>query len=182
MIDRQAVKYIMSPPLRKESDNAALWEGLQRGAIDTVATDHCSFMMRQKLRGRDDFTKCPNGAPGVELRMALLYSEGVHEGRFDLPAFARMTSANPARLFGLADKGDIAAGKDADIALFDPNARKTVTRAILHEHVDYTPYEGINISGWPVMTISRGEIIAKDGAFIGAEGRGKYIRRELPGL
>lgn len=176
----EGLRFICSPPLRKPEDQEALWQGLAKGAVQTVATDHCPFTMEQKMAGAADFTRSPNGMPGVELRMALLHSEGVEKGRFSLSHYAQITSALPARLFGLEKKGALLPGKDADILLLDPAKKMRVTRDILHERVDYTPYEGMECRGWPVMTIARGEIIAKEGNFIGKEGRGRFQRRFLP--
>lgn len=173
----EGLKYIMSPPLRKPADQEALWEGLRREDIDTVGTDHCPFFFSTQKRGHD-FTDCPGGAPGVELRMALLFSEGFMKGRMSLPQVVRACSTRPAEIFGIAPrKGDIRPGADADFVLIDPGAEWTVHRNRLHENVDYTPYEGMRLRGMPVATYSRGELVAENGRFLGAAGRGKYLRR-----
>ncbi len=177
---REGLKYIMSPPLRKPTDQAALWGGLEAEEINAVGTDHCPFFFEtQKQAGASDFTRCPNGAPGVELRMPLLFSEGFIEGRMSLPQVVRSCCTRPAEIFGLGHlKGDIRPGLDADFVLIDPDIEWTVTRQKLHERVDYTPYEGLSVRGKPVMTISRGEIIAENGEFAGVAGRGRYLRRK----
>jgi len=177
--DQEGLKYIMSPPLRGPADMDALWKGLLSAEIDTVATDHCPFFFAtQKQRGAKDFTRCPNGVPGVEARLALLFSEGFSKGRLTLPEVVRLCCTRPAQLMGLAPrKGDILPGADADLVLCDPNIRWIVAAQSLHEHVDYTPYEGIELQGAPVMTISRGEIIVESGVFSGDKGRGQYLRR-----
>ncbi len=179
--DREGLKYIMSPPLRKEADEKALWEGLQRGDIDTVGTDHCPFFFAsQKQMGADNFTLCPGGAPGVELRMPLMFSEGFMKGRLSLPQVVRLCCTRPAEIFGVAPrKGDIRVGADADLVLIDPEVEWTVTKALLHENVDYTPYEGMRVKGRPVATYSRGELVAENGEFLGRPGRGQYLRRDL---
>ncbi|MDL2325052.1 dihydropyrimidinase [Ruminococcaceae bacterium OttesenSCG-928-A16] len=177
----EGLKYLMSPPLRKTADEAMLWAGLQTGEIDTIGTDHCPFLLHpQKQRGKDDFTQAPNGAPGVELRMPLLFSEGYKKGRLTLPEVVRTCCTRPAEIFGIApQKGDIQVGADADLVLFNPDEEWTVTHADLHENVDYTPYEGMQLCGKPVLTIARGQVIVKNGKFTGAAGRGKYLHRHV---
>lgn len=174
-----SLKYIISPPLRDKSNNIALWNALNTGGISTIATDHCPFNFHTKKElGLNDFTKCPNGVPGIELRMPLLFSEGVMKNRITLNKFVELTSTNPAKLFGLyPKKGTIAIGSDADFVLFDKNIKKTITLADLHENVDYTPYDGFELIGAPVMTISRGEVIVKNNVFIGKKSRGEFIKR-----
>jgi dihydropyrimidinase len=177
--DQEGLKYIMSPPLRAQEDLAALWGAAKSGDIDAIATDHCPFFFQtQKQLGARDFTKAPGGAPGVETRMQLLFSEGFMRGRLTLSDVVRMTSTRPAEIFGIGDrKGDIAVGKDADLVLFDPERAGTIAHAALHEHVDYTPYEGRAYRGAPVMTIARGEIIAENGVCTAQKGRGRYLKR-----
>lgn len=175
------LKYIMSPPLRTPEHQEALWRGIEREEIDVVATDHCPFFYsREKQLGTSDFSKAPGGAPGVELRIPLMFSN-VMKGRLSLERFVSLCCANPARLFGLyPQKGVLAVGSDADIVLIDPNANVAVTFDMLHENTDYTPYEGEQLTGYPVMTISRGEIIVQDGQFVGQKGRGQFIKRKMP--
>lgn len=181
--DDNGLKHIMSPPLREASNKKALWDGIINNTIDTIGTDHCPFFMHQKMMGKGDFRKAPNGAPGVETRMALIYSEGVSKNKISLERFVDLCCTRPAKLFGLfPHKGAIAPGADADVVLIDPNKRKTITKSILHENVDYTLYEGFEVTGWPVMTISRGEIIARDGHLQAEAGRGRYLRRSKPQL
>lgn len=183
-LEPDGLKYVMSPPLRTKSDNAALWRGLQDGDIQTVATDHCPFFYnKEKQMGRDDFTKTPNGVPGVEARLALMYSEGVMGGKITIERMIELCCTKPAKLFGLyPKKGVIRIGSDADFVVLDPEKRLKLTKDMLHENCDYTPYEGFEIKGWPVMTASRGEIVAKDGDFVGTKGRGRFIKRGLPEL
>ena len=183
MYDRpDGLKYIMSPPLRPKENIAVLWQGLESGEIQTVGTDHCPFFYeKEKQLGKDDFTKAPGGAPGVEARMQILFSEGVNKGRFDLQQYANMMSTNPAKLFGMyPKKGVLKVGSDADIVLFDPDKEETITWEKLHENVDYKPYEGLKVKGAPILTISRGKIVAKDGEFVGRAGDGQFVKRGLP--
>ena len=177
------LKYIMSPPLREQDNCDALWNGIRAGDIDVIATDHCPFFYgKEKQLGKDDFTKAPGGAPGVEARVPLMYSQ-IGTGRLSLTQYVTLCCANPARLFGLyPKKGVIAVGSDADIILIDPEFKATLTHDMLHENCDYTPYEGLALSGYPVMTISRGEIIMRNGHFLGRKGHGKFLKRGLPDL
>ena len=180
-LEEDGLKYIMSPPLRSSEDCEALWEGILSGEIVTVGTDHCPFFYsKEKQMGKDDFTKAPGGAPGVETRIPLMFSE-VQSGRITLEKFVSTCCAEPARLFGMyPKKGVIAVGSDADIVLIDPNLKQTITFDMLHENTDYTPYEGFEVTGYPVMTISRGEVIVRDGKFTGQKGRGKFLKCGLP--
>jgi len=177
------LKYIMSPPLRAPENQKALWDGIGRSDIDVIATDHCPFFYgKEKQFGKDDFTKTPGGAPGVEARIPLMFSE-VGAGRLTIEQFVTLCCANPARLFGLyPKKGVIAVGSDADLVLIDPEVKTTLTLDMLHENCDYTPYEGLPLNGYPVMTISRGEVIVQNGTFIGQKGRGRYLKRGLPDI
>lgn len=174
-------KYVMSPPLRDKKNNDLLWESLRLGHLQTIATDHCPFFMEQKKMGIDNFTKIPNGAPGVEARMALIHHFGVNNGNISMGKFIELTSSNPAKIFGMyPKKGTIAVNSDADIVVFDPNKEVTISVDNLHERVDYTPYEGFKVKGYPVATFSRGELIAENGEYVGKEGRGQLIRRGTP--
>ncbi|MCD3235027.1 dihydropyrimidinase [Clostridium botulinum] len=174
-------KYVMSPPLREKENWNYLWKAIKDGVLQTVATDHCPFFMEQKRMGVNDFTKIPNGAPGIELRMALMYSFGVAENRISIEKFVEVTATNVAKIFGMyPKKGTIVVGSDADLVIFDPNKKVKITKELLHENVDYTPYEGFEIKGYPVITLSRGEIVAKDGQYIGKEARGRFIKRGVP--
>ena len=151
-----------------------------------MATDHCPFNFKtQKSLHLDDFTKCPSGAPGIEERIPLLYSEGVSKKRISLRRFAELCSTNPAKLFGLyPQKGVIKEGSDADLVIIDPAKREVLGAERLHANVDYSAYEGIEVQGWPVCTISRGEVIIQNGTLrtgsgIRTEGRGKFIKRQI---
>jgi dihydropyrimidinase len=174
-----ALKFIMCPPLRTPKDNEALWRALAQD-IDTVATDHCPFMFAgQKMPFRDDFTRCPSGAPGVEERLAILFSLGVRTGRITLQRFVELCCTNPAKIFGLyPKKGAIRPGSDADLVVFDPNKKVTLRQKDLHSRVDYSAYEGLEVQGYPVCTISRGEVIVRNNEFIGKMGRGAFILRK----
>jgi dihydropyrimidinase len=178
----ESLKYVMSPPLRKPADSEALWAGLQDGRISIVATDHCTWDFSCKKRlGATNFTRCPNGVAGVELRLALIYSGGVVKRRMNLSRFVSLCCTTPARRFGLYPrKGSLSPGADADIVLFDPSYKFRVRHALLHENVDYSPYEGLELQGYPVATFSRGELVMKNGKFIGREGHGRYLKRSLP--
>ncbi|MDR3336504.1 MAG: dihydropyrimidinase [Treponema sp.] len=176
----EGLKYLMCPPLRPKADGEALWKGLVKD-IDTVATDHCPFFFKtQKILGKDDFTACPSGAPGIEERIPLLFSFGVKGNRISLRRFTELCSTSPAKLFGLyPQKGVIREGADADLVIIDPEAETVLTQKRLHGNVDYTAYEGFKLSGYPVCTVSRGELIVRDGKFTGSAGRGKFIKRAL---
>ena len=174
----EGLKYIMCPPLRKAADMDALWQGLMQD-IDTVATDHCPFFFEtQKILGKDDFTKCPSGAPGIEERIPLMYSGGVAEKRLSLRRFTELCSAAPAKLFGLyPQKGVLREGSDADMVIIDPEKRVVLGGKNIHANVDYSTYEGIEVQGYPECTISRGEIIIRDGIVNAQAGRGKFLKR-----
>lgn len=182
--DFQGAKYVMSPPLRPKENQAVLWNGLAQGKILTVATDHCPFnFVGQKDMGKDFFGRIPNGAPGIEMRLALLYSFGVGQGRMSLQQFVATTSTNPAKIFGLyPEKGTIAVGSDADVVIFDPNLERNINKGILHENVDYTPYEGFLVKGFPVTTVAKGKIITDHGQFLGQLGNGSFVKRKSPML
>lgn len=174
------LKYVLSPPLRPYPELDKLWVGLAEGSIDTLATDHCNFSYGQRLqRAAGDFTRCPNGLPGVENRLALLFSEGVMKGRISRSRFVALTSSKPAKLFGLwPEKGSLLPGADADLVLFDPARHWVIQHSELHDNGDYSPYEGFRLQGAPVMTLSRGEIVCRDGLFTGRAGHGRFIHRK----
>jgi len=179
----EGLKYIMSPPLRNKRNQEALWEGLRDGTLMVVATDHCTFDFHgDKQRGKDDFTKCPNGGPGVETRIPLMYSEGVGKGRMTHNKFADIISTNPAKLFGLyPKKGVLAIGSDADVMIIDPNKQVTIVKSMLHENVDYTPYEGFEVKGWPILTMVRGRIVVENGKLMATPLFGEFIHRKRSG-
>ncbi len=175
----EAAKFIMSPPLRAPEDNGILWNAVRDGFIQVIATDHCSFMFKgQKDIGKSDFTKIPNGAPGIAERVNLIYSYGVKKGKISKNRFAAVMSTNPAKLFGLYPrKGVIAVGSDADFTLIDPGKKGVITASDLNYKTDYSAYEGFALDGMVSMTISRGSVIAKDNKFLGVKTHGKYMKR-----
>ncbi|MBU3105459.1 dihydropyrimidinase [Clostridium gasigenes] len=177
--NNEGLKYIISPPLREKKNGEALWTGINEGYIQTIATDHCPFAFnKEKQMGKDDFTKCPNGAPGIEERISLIFSEGVMKNRISINKFVDVCCTKPAKIFGLyPKKGTIQVGSDADIVIIDPDKEVTITNSKLHSNVDYSAYEGIKVKGYPILTISRGEIIVRDNKFVGKKGRGKFIKR-----
>ena len=176
---REGLKAVMAPPLRRQADRDALWAALTGDELDTVATDHCPFTFaKQKQQGAADFTKCPSGAPGVEERLILLYSEGVAKGRLTLSQLVKYACANPARVAGLYPrKGAIQPGADADIVILDPDREWTLTTGRMHGNSDYTCYEGTAVRGYIERVLLRGKTVASDGAFTGARGDGQYLRR-----
>lgn len=172
-------KYVMSPPLRKEEDQKGLWEGMKNGDINTVATDHCSFNYKgQKEIGRDNFSKIPNGAPGVENRMALIYTYGVVPGKISINEMVALTSTNAAKLFGLyPGKGTIEVGSDADLVVWDPNPISCITAEKLNHRVDYTPYEGFKQQGKAAYVILNGKLMIKDYKLCEKKASGEYVYR-----
>lgn len=175
----EGAKYVCSPPLRDRRAQERLWRALVAGELDVVATDHCSFRMKdQKAAGRDDFTRIPGGLPAVETRMSLLFDAGVHHGRFDIARFVALTAEQPAKLFGLwPRKGAIAPGADADIVVWDPEREVSLDAAALHMRVDYSPYEGRVARGAPTVVLAGGRVVVEDGRFVGRAGAGSFVRR-----
>jgi len=170
--------FAVSPPLRSKEDNKALWSGLARGIVKTVGSDHCPFTSAQKDLGKDDFTKIPNGLPGTEVILPILFSEGVGKNRITLNQLVKVTSSNTAKLFGLYPrKGAIAKGSDADLVILDPNFKMELSQENLHTKIDYTIYEGLKVKGIPVTTISRGKPVILDRQFVGKRGGGEFIPR-----
>jgi dihydropyrimidinase len=175
----EGAKYVFTPPLREKWNQEKLWNGLKRDHLQVVSTDHCPFCFKeQKELGRDDFTKIPNGGPGVEHRMSLIYSGGVAGGRFSANRFVELVSTTPAKLFGLYPrKGTIAVGSDADLVIFDPKRKHTISAKTHHMRVDYSMFEGIEVTGMPDAVLSRGKIVVEGDKFLGRAGQGQFLRR-----
>src|SRR6195952_3667491 len=176
--DFEGAKWVMSPPLREKKDQATLWAGINQGLVNVVATDHCPFMWEQKLLGKDDFSKIPNGHPAIENRMELLFSEGVQKGKITLNKYVEMTSTNAAKIFGMfPKKGTIAVGSDADIVIFDPNEKHTLSAATHHMNVDYNGYEGWEVTGKVKTVLLRGQVVIDENQCLVDKGYGKFIKR-----
>jgi dihydropyrimidinase len=175
----EGAKYVMSPPLRSKETQDRLWRGLAFNDLQAISTDHCPFCMKeQKTLGEGDFSKIPNGAPGIETRMSLVYDGGVRPGRISLNRFVELTSTAPAKIFGLFPrKGTIAPGSDADIVIFDPGKKVRLSANTLHMKVDYNPYEGREVTGATDTVISRGRVIVDGGKFTGRAGSGSFLKR-----
>src|SRR5213083_1020212 len=178
--DFEGAKYVFSPPLREKWHQEKLWKGLKNDHLQVVSTDHCPFCFKeQKELGVGDFTKIPNGGPGIEHRMSLVYSGGVGQGRFNVNRFVELVSTTPAKLFGLYPrKGTIAVGSDADLVIFDPNREHTISAKTHHMRVDYSMFEGIKIKGAPKTVFSRGRTVIESGKFVGRPGSGQFLRRQ----
>jgi dihydropyrimidinase len=175
----EGMKHVMSPPLREKRNQKVLWDALAAGLIDTVGTDHCPFDTKQKLLGKDAFTQIPNGIPGIEERVNLLYTYGVKRGNLDIHRFVDAASTKPAKLFGLFPrKGTIAAGADADLVVYDPDHMSLISARTQHVNNDYNGFEGMEIDGRPSVVTVRGKVQVRDGAFVGDFGRGRFLRRE----
>jgi dihydropyrimidinase len=180
--DAEAVRYVISPPLREPTDRAALWQGLADGSLDAIATDHVPDRLdREKAEAAKGvpFDRISNGAPGIETLLAVAWSEGVVTGRVTTERLVDLLATTPARLFGLERKGAIEVGRDADIVLFDPAARRTLRATDLHHTSDYTAYEGMEISGAVRTVFVRGRAVVADGAFVGSRGSGRFVERRL---
>ncbi|MBU6427779.1 MAG: dihydropyrimidinase [Cyanobacteria bacterium REEB65] len=178
----EGAKWVMTPALREKWNQEVLWKGFGLGDLATIATDHCPFCFKgQKELGLDDFTKIPNGAPGVENRMSLIYNAGVVGGKLSLNKFVELTSTNAAKLFGMFPrKGTLAVGSDADIVVFDPQRRETISIDHPHTHhmkVDYSAWEGVTVQGWPEIVLSRGKVVVDNGQWLGKAGSGRFIKR-----
>jgi len=175
----EGAKYVFTPPLREKWHQEKLWQGLAKDDLQVVSTDHCPFCYKeQKELGKDDFTKIPNGGPGIEHRLSLVYTGGVHGGRFSPNRFVELVSTAPAKLFGLYPrKGTIAVGSDADLVLFDPSFEQTISAKTHHMRVDYSMFEGIRVKGVPRTVLSRGRAVIENGKFVGRAGSGQFLRR-----
>jgi dihydropyrimidinase len=182
-LNMEGAMYVCSPPPRDEASQQACWEGIRTGVFSLFSSDHCPFRyndVQGKLnpQGRTSFRWVPNGIPGVEARLPILFSEGVSKGRIDLNRFVALTATNHAKTYGLYPrKGTIAVGSDADIAIWDPHRKVTISQSLMHHGSDYTPYEGIEVTGWPVRTIVRGRTVVNDGVAMGKPGYGQYLQR-----
>src|SRR5271154_5746069 len=179
----EEAKYVFTPPLREKKNQPKLWDGLATDNLQVVSTDHCPFCFAdQKQLGKDDFTKIPNGGPGVENRMQLLYHFGVNSGKITLQRFVEITSTAPARIFGMyPKKGTIAPGSDADIVLWDPEAEHLISAATHNMRCDFSLFEGWEVKGNARQVYSRGELVVDGGCYVAAIGRGQYLRREARG-
>ncbi len=183
-LNMEGAKYVCSPPPRDKESQVACWQGLQQGLFSLFSSDHCPFKYDDphgKLlpKGKTSFRWVPNGIPGIETRLPILFSEGVGKGRITLNEFVALTATNHAKTYGVyPKKGTIAAGSDADIAIWDPKRKETISQSLMHGGCDYTPYEGISVTGWPVSTMVRGKFVVRDGKLVGALGGGDYVPRE----
>jgi dihydropyrimidinase len=183
--DFLGAKCMCSPPPRDPANQAYVWQGIEEGLFDIFSSDHAPYRFDEggKLMygPKVSFSKVANGIPGLETRSALLFSEGVMTGRLDLNRFVALNSTNAAKLYGMhPQKGTIAVGADADIAIWDPNRKVTIANAMLHHNVDYTPYEGRTVTGWPVTVLSRGQVICHEGQLLGTPGHGQFLKRFRP--
>src|SRR5580704_16208440 len=179
----EGAKYVFTPPLRPKEHQPKLWDGLKHDYQQVVTTDHCPFCFEdQKILGKDDFTKIPNGGPGIENRLQLIYHHGVNAGKLSLNRFVEITSTTPARIFGMyPQKGEIAPGSDADIVIWDPGALYTISAQTHHMRVDYSMFEGFPVRGNARTVLSRGEVIVDGGEFLGKPGRGRFLKRAARG-
>jgi dihydropyrimidinase len=177
--DFEGAKFVMTPPLRDRENQEKLWRGLQFNDLQVVSTDHCPFCFKeQKELGRNDFSKIPNGGPGVEHRLSLIYNGGVASGKISVNRFVEIVSTAPAKIFGLfPKKGTIAVGSDADIVIFDPEEEMTISAKNHHMNVDYSCYEGVTVKGVTKTVLSRGKVVIEDGKYIGAAGDGQFLKR-----
>lgn len=174
----EGAKWVMSPPLREKKDQETLWAGLNQGLVKVVATDHCPFMWKQKLMGKDDFSKIPNGHPAIENRMELLFSEGVNKGRITLNKYVEVASTNAAKIFGMfPKKGTIAIGSDADIILLNPNEKHIISAKTHHMNVDYSGYEGWQLTGKVKTVLLRGQVVIDENECKVQKGYGQFVKR-----
>jgi dihydropyrimidinase len=176
----EGAKYVFTPPLREKWHQEKLWQGLTHDTLQVVSTDHCPFCFKeQKELGKDDFTKIPNGGPGIEHRLSLVYTGGVHGHRFSPNRFVQLVSTAPAKLFGLFPrKGTIGIGSDADLVVFDPNQEQVISAKTHHMRVDYSMFEGLKVKGMPKTVLSRGRAVIENGKFVGKAGSGEFVRRQ----
>jgi dihydropyrimidinase len=176
--DFEGAKWVMSPPLREKKDQETLWAGINQGLVQVVATDHCPFKWEQKLLGKNDFARIPNGHPAIENRMELLYSEGVDKGRITLNKYVEVACTNPAKIFGMFPrKGTIAVGSDADIVIFDPTEKHVISAKTHHMNVDYSGYEGWEVTGKVKTVLLRGQVAIDNNQCLVKKGYGQFIKR-----
>jgi dihydropyrimidinase len=184
----EGAKYICSPPPRDAASQQAVWHGLATGLFQVVSSDHAAFRFddpegKRRHGTNAPFTKVPNGLPGVETRLPLLFSEGVGKGRIDLTTFVALAATNAAKIYGLYPrKGTIAVGSDADVVIWDKDREVVITNDLLHHRCDYTPYEGMRVRGWPAVVFSRGEVVVEEGKLLAEPGRGQFLRCDRPRL
>lgn len=174
----EVAKFVCSPPMRERSHVDALWKALADGTIQQISSDHAPFRFQdQKTNGCENFTQIPNGLPGIETRLPLAFTNGVAEGRISAERFVELTATGPARIFGLRDKGRIEVGADADLIVVDPERQITIDPSVLHSNVDYSPYQGMRLAGFPTWTVSRGDVIVDEGEAVMPQGRGRLATR-----
>jgi len=178
----EGAKFMCSPSPRDADEHARMWDVVRRGILDVISSDHSGWCYDgdrgKRMNGSDvSFRDIPNGVPGLSARLPVLFSEGVAKGRIDLNHFVRLTATNPARLFGLTGKGSIAVGFDADLVLWDPARKVTIDNAKMRQAIDYTPYEGMEVTGWPVATLLRGRVAMRDGQVQAEPGSGRFLPR-----
>ncbi len=182
----EGAKHMCSPPPRDAANQESVWKGIEEGVFAVISSDHAPYRFDDpegKLKAGPDahFKQIANGVPGLEVRLPLLFSEGVGKGRIDLHRFVALTATNAAKLYGLYPrKGTIAVGSDADLTVWDADRQVTITQSIMHDAMDYTPYEGRQVTGWPAVTVSRGSVVWQDGEFLGEAGQGRFYRCETP--
>ena len=178
--EQEVIKSVISPPLRSESDRGSLWLGLRAGGLDVVATDHVPDRLALEKRcPAPPFPQISNGAPGIETLLSVVHGEGVAGGQISVERMVDLLATTPARLFGLAGKGAIEVGRDADLVLFDPNAKRTIRQSELHHTSDFTPYEGLEVWGAVRSVLLRGQPVISDGAFVGGRGTGRFVERAI---
>ena len=175
----EGAKYVYSPPARDASNHDVLWDAVRTDALSAISTDHCSFLWDgQKTLGRDDFTKIPNGGPGLEDRLKMIHHFGVGGGRISLNRMVDLLATTPAKLFGLYPrKGTVAVGSDADLVIFDPQRRETISAASQHTKSDYNLYEGTEVVGAPELVLLRGQVLVENGELVASPGVGRFVRR-----
>lgn len=169
------INFVCSPPIKGQESQDALWKGIQSGDIDTIATDHCPFQSHEKLWGKDDFTKIPNGCAGIENMFPYMLS-AANTGKISFSKAVELCCFNPAKIFGCQDKGSLTVGKDADIVIYDPQKNVTITNEAMHSDCDHTIWEGVSVKGYPIKTYSRGKLVYDNGEFVGNRGDGKFVK------